>query len=198
MKKKDCFKWTKQCAQAFNLLKDYLTSPPILVMPDWTKPFILDTNACEVGIGTVSSLCDPCGSKHVIVYASRLLTRPEKNYCVTHKELLAVVTFLNHFWHYLLGTPFTIRTDHRALTWLQHFKSPEGQLTRWLENCKNNSSLSFIDLDANTTMQMLYPKFRISNVEEVTPNQLQPLPQQTPLVVLPWKRFIHFSWMTQS
>ena len=86
-----------------------------------------------MGIGAVLSQCDPDGSEHVIAYASRLLTRPERNYCVTHKELLAVVTFLNHFRHYLLGTPFTIRTDHGALTWLQHFKSPEGQLARWLE-----------------------------------------------------------------
>ena len=102
-------------------------------MPDWTKPFILDTNACEVGIRAVLFQCDPDGSEHVIAYASRLFTRPKRNYCVTRKELLAVVTFLNHFRHYLIGTPFTIQTDHGALTWLQHFKSPEGQLARWLE-----------------------------------------------------------------
>ena len=78
-------------------VKDYLISPPILAMPDLTKPFILDTNACEVGIGAVLSQCDPDGSEYVIAYASRLLTRPERNYHVTHKELLAVVTFLNHF-----------------------------------------------------------------------------------------------------
>ena len=66
-------------------------------MPDWTKPFILDTDACEVGSGAVSSQCDPDGSEHVIAYASRLLIRIERNYCVTRKELLAVVTFLNHF-----------------------------------------------------------------------------------------------------
>ena len=44
-----------------------------------------------------------------------------------------MVTFLQHFRQYLLGTPFTIRTDHSALTWLQNFKQPEGQLARWLE-----------------------------------------------------------------
>ena len=77
-------------------------------MPNWTKPFILDTDACEVGIGAVLSHCNPDGSEHVIAYASRLLTRPERNYWVTHKELLAVVTLLNHFRHYLIGIPFTI------------------------------------------------------------------------------------------
>ena len=69
----------------------------LLAMPDWTKPFILDTNACEVGIGAVLSQRDPDGSEHVIAYTSRLLMRPERNYCITHKELLAVVTFLNYF-----------------------------------------------------------------------------------------------------
>ena len=49
------FKWTEHCAQAFNQLKDNLTSTPILAMPDWTKPFILDTDACETGIGAVLS-----------------------------------------------------------------------------------------------------------------------------------------------
>ena len=44
-----------------------------------------------------------------------------------------MVAFLQHFRQYLLGTPFTIRTDHSALTWLQNFKQPEGQLARWLE-----------------------------------------------------------------
>jgi len=47
---KSHFKWTEQCAQAFNQLNIHLTSAPILAMPDWTKPFILDTDACEMGI----------------------------------------------------------------------------------------------------------------------------------------------------
>ena len=102
-------------------------------MPDWTKTFILNTDACQVEITAVLSQCDPDGSKHVIAYTSRLFTRPERNYFVTCKEILTVVTYLNHFQHYLIGTPFTIQTDHGALTWLQHFKSPEGQLARWLQ-----------------------------------------------------------------
>ena len=53
---------------------------------------------------------------------------------MTQKELLAVVTFMKHFRQFLIGHHFTIRTDHGALTWLQNFKSPEGQLARWLEN----------------------------------------------------------------
>jgi len=131
--RKKPFQWTPECEQAFTQLKTCLTTAPILAMPDWTKPFIVDTDASETGIGAVLSQCDSNGNEQVIAYASRLLTKPERNYCVTRKELLAVVTFLSHFRHYLIGVPFTIRTDHGALTWLQNFRSPEGQLARWLE-----------------------------------------------------------------
>ena len=106
------FTWTAQCAQAFNQLKDCLTSTPILAMPDWSKPFILDTDACDTGIGAVLSQSYPDGSERVTAYASRLLIKPERNYCVTRKELLAVVAFINHFRHYLIGKPFIIRMDH--------------------------------------------------------------------------------------
>ena len=69
----------------------------------------------------------------MIAYASRVLSKAERRYCVTRKELLAVLTFIQHFRHYLLGKLFLLRTDHGSLTWLQHFKEPEGQLARWLE-----------------------------------------------------------------
>ena len=52
----------------------------------------------------------------MIAYASRTPTKAVRNYCVTKKELLAVILFLDHFRPYLLGAPFTIRTDHGFLT----------------------------------------------------------------------------------
>lgn len=54
-------------------------------------------------------------------------------YCVTKKELLAVVSFVKYFRHYLYGRKFLIRTDHGSLRWLLNFKQPDGQLARWLE-----------------------------------------------------------------
>ena len=131
--KKAPFKWTEQCEQAFNLLKTHLTSAPTLALPDWSQQFIIDTDASDTGIGAVLSQRQSDGTEHVIGYASRLLTKCERNYCVTRKELLAVVSFLRHFRQYLLGAAFTLRTDHGALTWLQQFKEPEGQLARWVE-----------------------------------------------------------------
>ena len=127
------FSWTPECENSFNSLKTQLTSAPILTLPNWSQPFILDTDASDTGIGAVLSQLQEDGSECVVAYASRVLSKQERNYCVTRRELLAVVAFLQHFRQYLLGTPFTIRTDHSALTWLQNFKQPEGQLARWLE-----------------------------------------------------------------
>ena len=68
-----------------------------------------------------------------MAYASTSLSRAEQHYCVTRKELLAIMKFTHHFRPYLLGKWFTLRTDHGSLTWLAHLREPTGQLARWLE-----------------------------------------------------------------
>ena len=127
------FEWTRDCQHSFEQLKGKLTTAPILAYPDYSRPFLLDTDASDVGIGAVLAQHDDEGRERVVAYASRTLSRTERKYCVTRHELLAVVTFVQHFRPYLLGRAFTLRTDHGSLTWLQSFKNPEGQLARWLE-----------------------------------------------------------------
>ena len=122
------FTWTPECENAFNFLKTWLTAAPTLALPNLSQPFILDTNASDTGISAVLFQLQEDGNECVVVYTSRVLSKQERNYCITQRELLAVVTFLQHFRQYLLGTPFMICTDHDALTWLQNFKQPEGQL----------------------------------------------------------------------
>ena len=101
--------------------------------PGYSRRFVLDTDASEVGIGAVLSQISYDGSEVVVAYASRSLSRPEQRYCVTRKELLAVVVFVQHFRQYLLGREFTLRTNHGSLVCVRNFKEPEGQLARWLE-----------------------------------------------------------------
>lgn len=73
------------------------------------------------------------GQEVVIAYFSRTLSKAERNYCVTRKELLAVMKSLEHFHKYLYGQSFHLRTDHSALTWLINFKNLEGQTARWMQ-----------------------------------------------------------------
>ena len=126
------FQWTDECQRSFELLKQKLVSAPILASPDFNEPFILDTDASNDAIGAVlSQVID--GKERPIAYASKALSKSERRYCVTRKELLAVVVFIKHFRHFLYGRKFLIRTDHSSLRWLMRFKDPEGQLARWLE-----------------------------------------------------------------
>ena len=86
------FNWTSDCTTAFASLKQKLTNAPILAFPDFTQPFLLDTDASQFGIGAIlSQVID--GKENVIAYASRTLSKAEQKYCVTRKELLAMVIF---------------------------------------------------------------------------------------------------------
>uniref|UniRef100_A0A3P9JWP4 ribonuclease H n=1 Tax=Oryzias latipes TaxID=8090 RepID=A0A3P9JWP4_ORYLA len=126
------FEWSEGCAAAFQRLKSALADAPVLAYPDPGQPFTLDTDASNVGVGAVLSQQDETGER-VVAYYSCSLSRPERNYCVTRRELLAIILAVRHFRPYLLGTKFRLRTDHASLTWMLNFKQPEGQVARWLE-----------------------------------------------------------------
>ena len=85
------FEWTSDCQASFNSLRQKLISAPILAFPDYTKPFILDTDASDMGMGAVLSHVNDSGAERVVAYASCTLSRAEQRYCVTRKELFAVI-----------------------------------------------------------------------------------------------------------
>ena len=125
--------WTEACDRSFQLLKGHLTALPVLAFPNADESFILDTDAINTGVGAVlSQQTDEC--ERVVAFYSRTLTKMERNYCVTRRELLAVILAIQNFHHYLLGKSFRVHTDHRALQWLMDFCNPDGQMARWLED----------------------------------------------------------------
>ncbi|GBO11904.1 Retrovirus-related Pol polyprotein from transposon 297 [Araneus ventricosus] len=126
------FNWTEECEKSFNSLQQALITSPVLTYPRTDKEFILDTDASIEGIGAVIS--QKIGNEEcVIAYFSKSLGKPERNYCVTRKELLAIVKSVEHFHHYLYGQKFLLRTDHASLRWLLNFKEPEGPIARWIQ-----------------------------------------------------------------
>ena len=133
------FSWTEECTTAFNELKRLLTSSPILAYPIPGLEYILDSDASGEALGSVLSQIQD-GHERVIGYYSRSFTRAERNYCVTRRELLAIVDSVKHWHCYLYGSKCTVRTDHGSLAWLMRFSNPESQLARWLE------TLSLYDL----------------------------------------------------
>ena len=111
--------WDQQCDQAFKRLKELLCSSPILQSPDFSHPFILQTDASDRGVGAVLTQRDENGLEHPVSYYSRKLLPREQHYSTVEKELLAIKLATNAFRVYLLGRPFTIVTDHRSLEWLE-------------------------------------------------------------------------------
>ena len=122
----DLVEWTTAAELAFQRLKSMLTSAPLMRNPDFTRTFILQTDASGVGIGAVLSQGEE--NDHPIAYFSRKLLPRERAYSTVEKECLAIVLSVKHFQAYLMRRSFT---DHRALQWLQHFKEKNPRLTRW-------------------------------------------------------------------
>ena len=118
-------------------MKECLVDSPVLAFPNNKDTFVLDCDASLYGLGGVLSQIQNNEEK-VIAYASRTLNPAQQQYCTTKRELLAVVTFMKHFKHYLLGQKFIIRTDHAPLIWLRNFKEPEGLIARWISIIETN------------------------------------------------------------
>ena len=126
------WKWEAAHDAAVQALKLALTSPPLVRLPDFDRPFILCTDASDTGLGAVLSQLDDDKVEHPVYYASRTLVNGEPNYTVTERECLAVKWSCDLFRPYLLGRPFSVFTDHAALVWLARSRDTKSRLTRWV------------------------------------------------------------------
>jgi len=115
---------------AFQHLKAKLTSQPILQYPDFSKEFILSTDASNTGLGAVLSQ-GSLGKDLPVAFASRSLNKSEINYSTSEKELLSIVWATRYFRPYLYGRHFQVVTDHKPLTWVMNVKDPGSRLLRW-------------------------------------------------------------------
>jgi predicted DNA-binding protein (UPF0278 family) len=123
-------KWTAVEDKAFNTIKNQLTKEPILRLPDFSKEFVLQTDASDVGVGA-ALLQQYEDELFPVAFASKKLLPRERNYSVTERECLAIIFGIRHFQKYLYGKEFVIQTDHSALTYIQRCKLENGRLMRW-------------------------------------------------------------------
>ena len=108
--KKDGFLWNPEAEQAFQALKTALMSTTVLALPDFGKPFTVETDASSYGIGAVLQQ-----EKHPIAFISRKLGPRWQKLSVYDKELLAIVFAVQKWEQYLMGRPFVIKTDQKSL-----------------------------------------------------------------------------------
>ncbi len=119
--------------QAYDTLKAALVNAPILTHPDFTKPFIVDSDACQYALGAVISQVGDDGLERPIAYASRTMSKSERNYPTNKREALGGYwAVCKAFRAYTYGAPFLLRTDHSCLTRiLSTGEAPESVIAGW-------------------------------------------------------------------
>ena len=122
-------KRSKECTDAFETLKERLTSAPIMNTRNFKQSFILELDTCEYGLGSVLTQ-EYEGKKYVIAYASRTLLTAERKYAATEPEAWTIAWATKHFLPYLEGNKIYIRSDYKGLEWIRTAKDIPGRLAR--------------------------------------------------------------------
>ena len=124
---------TPKVEEAVRILKEKITSVPVLVFPDFNKPFLLETDASKEGLGAVLSQKQDDGCYHPVAFGSRTLTLSEQNYHSSKLEFLALKwSVTKHFKEYLAYAPFTVCTDNNPLTYLLTTPNLDATGHRWV------------------------------------------------------------------
>ena len=126
--------WTDKCQTAFEMLKSMLMSDPVLITPDFSRPFELQVDASLRGVGAVLLQRNPqIGVLHPISYYSRKLKTYQENYTTIELEALALILALQRFKCYLQdhSQPIIVHTDHNPLVFLNNMKHHNRRISRW-------------------------------------------------------------------
>ncbi|BFF99865.1 uncharacterized protein DMAD_00003 [Drosophila madeirensis] len=121
LKKKTKWEWSEERQAAFEAVRGRLAADPVLACPDFTKKFVLQTDASDYGLGAILTQETDRGER-VISYASRSLNAAERNYSATEKECLAIVWAVRKLKPYLEGYRFKV---------VESIESPTERVARW-------------------------------------------------------------------
>jgi hypothetical protein len=150
------FVWDSECQQAFQCLKEKLTTAPVLMIPRSDQCYVVYTDASLLGLGGVLMQM-----QRVIAYASRQLRVHELNYPTHDLELAAVVFALKVWRHYLYGVQFELFSDHKSLRYLYSQKELNQRQSRWMEYMKDYEfALQYHPGKANVVADALSRKTR--------------------------------------
>ncbi|KAJ3533991.1 hypothetical protein NMY22_g7111 [Coprinellus aureogranulatus] len=133
LKKDQVFQWGEEAQKAFDILKTRFTEEPVLMMPDMTRPFQIESDASKFAYGAVLTQEDTNGARHPVAFLSKTFTPTERRYEIYDRELLGIVRSLEEWRHYVQGSPFTttVLSDHRNLTYFRKPQRLNDQQARW-------------------------------------------------------------------
>jgi len=132
LKKGVRFTWTAELEKSFRALITATTTAPTLILPDPTRPYVITADACGYGIGACL-MQDQGKGLQPIAFLSKKLSEAELRYENHERELLALYRTLKEWRHYLYGSQFTLKTDHRNLIWLLTQKHLSARQMHWLQ-----------------------------------------------------------------
>ena len=124
---KDSFHWSEAAKQAFIKLKEALTTPPVLCLPDFSQQFVVECDASGIGLGAILSQ-----NSRPVAYFSEALKGSALALSTYEKEMLAIVKAVQKWRPYLLGRSFIVRTDQKSLKYLLEQRITTPAQTRWL------------------------------------------------------------------
>jgi RNase H-like domain found in reverse transcriptase/Reverse transcriptase (RNA-dependent DNA polymerase) len=132
-KKDKKFEWTTDCQKAFDTMKKWFTEEPVLLMPDQTKPFQIESDASKVATGAVLTQLDSNGDRHPVAFLSKTFSETKRKYEIYDWELLGIIRVLKEWRHYIQGSGHTmiVHSDHKNLTYFWMAQKSNDQQARW-------------------------------------------------------------------
>ena len=125
--KKDNFKWTTKATAAFNTLKEAMLSPQVLALPDFSKPFVIESDASGHGIGPVLQQ-----EGRPITFTSKALCPRNQTLSAYEREMLAIIHVVQKWQSYLVGNHFVILTDHHSLKYFLDGRAHTPFQQKWV------------------------------------------------------------------
>jgi RNase H-like domain found in reverse transcriptase/Integrase zinc binding domain len=132
-KKDKKFEWTTDCQEAFDTMKKRFTEEPVLLMPDQSKPFQIESDALKVATGMVLTQLDSNGDQHPVAFLSKTFSETKRKYEIYDWELLGIIWALKEWRHYIQGSEHTtiVYSDHKNLMYFWTAQKLNDQQARW-------------------------------------------------------------------
>ncbi|CAN6686921.1 unnamed protein product [Malus baccata var. baccata] len=132
LKDKENFEWGAPHQKAFDSIKAYLTSPPVLVPPQRGKPLKLYISASDKSIGSLLAQNNKGGKEQAVYYLSRILTEVETTYSLVERLCLALYFTVNKLRHYMLPCHVHITTKTDMIKYMLSKPMLTGRIGKWI------------------------------------------------------------------